>query len=183
MKFLILDLLVLLNLASCTSIDKQTCQNSDWRRIGYRDGRNGRQVKEFRSDEAKCENLGTPLNSDQYFKGYASGITAYCTHANGLYVGSQGEDYHKQCPRSIESEFLIGYVEGKRGYDRIEMEKKRTNSLINAGRQVSNQCTFNSDCNVERSCTFSKCDGSNSKCTFDSDCNIEGACDFGRCNF
>jgi hypothetical protein len=184
-------LLCLLSLGACSSLSlsKETCLGTDWNTLGKKDGREGRPAGQFKKIEESCSQVGIKIDREAYRKGYVQGIAAYCTKANGYYVGNQGQEYFQQCPPGLESDFLTGYSAGKKDHEQQELEKKKVNllekSLTSQPQFIQQkQCTFDSDCDIRRTClSNNQCNGTNISCHFNSDCVIHGECRFDQCHF
>jgi ribosome modulation factor len=122
-RFGLFGLLVLSQ--GCATLSKQDCETADWTKIGHDDGYQGKPHDEFLKHQAACKKHGIQANLDVYKVSYSRAmVEEYCTESRGYKLGSEGRTYKNVCPKQIESEFLKGYLEGKKDY-RIRKERER----------------------------------------------------------
>lgn len=194
---LILTSLVLTSCAALQENYKQQCAARDWNKTGYNDALAGNKPNSYELNQ--CMSSGAPLNRSAYDNGYVDGLKQFCTYDYGVYFGREGKEYNNTCTPSVMNAFLAGYSKGKMEYQRLNVAKDQVEAIrqINAPavglpgmgqRPVGQACTFNSDCDLQVSCSMTsepgivkRCEGSGKICTFDSDCKVQGFCSNSTC--
>lgn len=108
--------------AGCATLqgDKHTaaCTAGNWDRFGENDGRLGIATQERVELFEDCEQSGQPVDLSAYQVGRSRGLSVYCTVENGYEVGRTGRQYDGVCPTTVAADFLQGYEQGRREYDR-----------------------------------------------------------------
>ncbi len=106
-------LMTLLALSGCATLNKSECLKGDWAAIGYNDAIAGlRSQNELQEHYEACAEYKVRPNNKVYFSGYQRGLTQFCTQESGLQYGSNSSEYYGICPKSLENNFLDGYLNG-----------------------------------------------------------------------
>ena len=193
-------LIVFFTIASCSTMGKQACLENDWKRQGFEDAYEGQPQSEFDYHKRNCGRFDVKVNKHHYFVGYKKGLKKFCTPERAKHLGRSGKEYFGQCPSKVEKAFLREYNFAYREYQLDQREQKLRereeevaarehravgieDSLRTSHAASQNQCNFNSDCTIELSCTFNRCERTGKACSFDSDCEIEGSCTFDKCTY
>ena len=158
----------------CSSLSKEDCSNKNWFKLGKSDAMSGEvepKTSDYRRD---CSEHGLQIKSMDYLKGFEKGLEEYCSYDNGISDGEDGENTHTLCEKenpAYKKGYLVGFREFKTKESIVKLKEKLLED--NGGKE----CSFNSECMMEGSCSLGKCERSGSECSFDSDCEYEGSCD------
>lgn len=106
-----------LALAGCAAMNRQECEVSDWRSVGFEDRARGTTVARIADYRKACAKHHVAPDLDAYRAGYAEGVETFCREANGFSVGSRGASYEGVCPSELEVQFLGGYRTGRHLYE------------------------------------------------------------------
>ena len=100
---------------STTAIKRKYCESLNVYEKGYADGVKGLPSQFFKSYEQECgDYVEVEPKKIQYNQGWKKAVSSFCTEKSGYELGLKGSQYHKVCPKEIESEFLAGYKKGDR---------------------------------------------------------------------
>lgn len=182
-----LFIFVFFTLLGCSTLSKQQCQSMDWQERGRVDGSDGKPSSTVSTYGESCEEHGIQIDGTRYEQGRRQGLKVFCDYESGRAYGAEGKKYLSVCPEELEGNFLRGYRLGLKEYELAKREQelrdqeakireREANIANRLSAHNANSCTFNSDCKIKRSCTFSKCENTGAACSFDSDCEIEGRC-------
>jgi len=105
-------ILGLIFLAGCASPAKKACLQTDWRKLGYEEGENGKGMDSSLSRRLRCQNEGVPPDMARYEQGRRQGLERYCTASNGRTTGAKGMGYPNVCPPDLEASFKAAYLMG-----------------------------------------------------------------------
>ena len=94
------------------SLNKNQCLSGDWFSIGITDGRLGFSPARIADHADACEELGIVPKASEYRAGWNEGVRGFCTFAQGVRRGRDGDPYHGLCPPDLEPGFLSGYDQG-----------------------------------------------------------------------
>ncbi|HVK61839.1 MAG TPA: DUF2799 domain-containing protein [Bdellovibrionales bacterium] len=122
MKNILLLFLASTSLVACMT--KEKCEQIDWSRRGWDDGRSGSYAS-IGSDAGTCRDFGVKVDNEAYASGYAGGIKEYCTYTSGLEAGQRDAYYHNQCPKDLEPAFLSGYNVGKAEHQQKQLREEQ----------------------------------------------------------
>lgn len=100
--------------ASCATLDEGECRTADWRRIGYVDGRDGRESSRLVEHEKSCSDYGVRPDTQLWTTGYNDGLAMYCTAPNGYVTGRRGDYYNDVCPPEMDRVFRPAWEDGRR---------------------------------------------------------------------
>lgn len=103
-----------LALGACTTLTREECSSGDWRKIGVRDGNDGRPAERFDRHVKACGREGGAPDRELYLSGWQNGLAAYCTSVRGYREGALGQRYYDVCPPQSVEQFQIGYQLGGR---------------------------------------------------------------------
>ena len=103
-------------LASCATLNKSECSNTDWQAIGVKDGLNGRDVNYLQNHREACVEHGAKPDVEKYQLGYKAGLARYCTAGKGYWLGESGQDFKDVCPLEFGDAYLKGYKKGHNLY-------------------------------------------------------------------
>lgn len=189
---LLIVLLLGLAMSSCAYMNElaqRSCEGIDWNSQGSQEALAGKKRDAAAAND--CEIRGVRVDRKAYEAGYAEGLKRFCTREYGEYFGREGGKYQQTCPGAFENNFLAGFSRGKLDYERLQLERTRTNafqSMVSANTPTGRACTFNSDCETHISCLPStsepgvrRCAGNGVICTFNSDCTVKAQCVGGTC--
>lgn len=109
--------IAVLALAGCAAMNREECEVSDWRSVGFEDGVRGQTVARITDYRKACAKHHVAPDLDAYRAGYAEGVESFCREANGFSVGSRGAAYEGVCPAGLEEQFLDGYRTGRHLYE------------------------------------------------------------------
>ena len=126
-------------LNGCATLNESECRTTNWRDLGERDGRNGREPNTRLGQHAEsCSKYGVSPNQGQYYAGWQQGVPFYCAPENAYAVGRRGDSYEGVCPGDADRVFRMNYGNGKRVYDVTQKInslgydiKTRENKLVN----------------------------------------------------
>ena len=156
-------------LVSCNTIASRTkkhCKYIDAYEKGREDALNGETKKGFYKEVKLCAEYGIPLNKDQYTKGRAEGLKAFCVYNKGYEFESlKGKTYLNVCPKKSEEVFLKGYREG----DKKCLHESGYSHAVNGREAVfaSSQCLKLSENQGQKEYTKGHSVGLKVFCTYD----------------
>jgi hypothetical protein len=183
----IVCLFVILLNTSCATLSKEQCEQIDWFQKGREEALGGERQGKVHSYSERCENVGAKINQQAFLAGYDEGLKIFCTQESGYKHGLAGEAYGDICPPGSSEAFLKGYNAGAREFrlQKREQElKKREEEVARKEKLLTRfgtkECTYDSDCTIQNTCSFGKCANDGQKCSFNSDCKQLGRCSFER---
>ncbi len=115
-KYLFLLIFIPFVLSGCETLSPQQCASADWLQIGYKDGGEGRPRARIEDHAQACAKAGIAVDRARYFAGHDQGLLYYCTPANGLRGGREGQSYQDVCPPHLAPGFLEPYRYGREIY-------------------------------------------------------------------
>ncbi len=188
-------ILILMGVATCTSLSKEDCANMHWSSKGREDAYQGKTLAELGKYQKQCNKHAVTIDKENYYDGFNEGLKTFCTEERANSFGRSGGVYQGQCPTHLEKNFIKPYELAYREYKIEKKEKEleeRQEELNSQALEARNRseavailtgksCSFDSDCTLEDSCDFKRCRRSSLQCTFNSDCDLEGDCRFSRC--
>lgn len=119
-------------LAGCVSPAKRACIETDWKRVGYEEGRQGSLAERSALQRDRCIREGVPPDTAQYEQGRKKGIEKYCTADNGYALGVKGDAYQGACPPELKRPFVDAYQKGLIAYaQQLERDFKAKADLQN----------------------------------------------------
>ena len=110
---IILFILNWIALSGCATLGKDECLNADWFTIGYEDGAKGYPASRIGNHREACARHGVAPDFKRYEQGLLEGLREYCTPQRGYGLGVSGKSYSYVCPKTLESDFLEAYRQGK----------------------------------------------------------------------
>ena len=108
MKIFILA--TLLVLSSCSSLSRDECNDTNWRKIGINEGSYGK-PSNFDAYEKQCKKFGDVSFKSDYDQGHLEGLEIFCTYSNGYYFGSNQQSNVEEC-KQFNSDFSRGFKDG-----------------------------------------------------------------------
>jgi len=93
------------------------CAGLDWGPIGQRGGLHGEAPEKLSARSSECAGALTAANAEDYQRGRARGLLAYCTPDAGYDAGRNGRAYRGVCPPESEGAFLASYNKGRGLFD------------------------------------------------------------------
>jgi hypothetical protein len=134
-------LAVVFGLAGCESPKPQNaadCSKIDWQREGARRVANGQPVEAAWQGArgAECSANGWPADRVAFDRGYAGGISAYCSPRNGLSQGRADRRYQGICPTVLADEFQRAFDLG-RVLQQADTDKSNAESQMARARAIS----------------------------------------------
>lgn len=93
------------------------CADVDWASLGQRDGLYGETPDRLSLRATECAGALTASNAQDYHRGRARGLLAYCTPDAGYDAGRNGRDYRGVCAPETEGAFLAEYRKGRGLFD------------------------------------------------------------------
>ena len=121
MKFFILATLFILS--SCSSLSRDECDETNWRKIGINEGSYGN-PSNFSSYEKQCKKFGNVAFKSDYDQGHQEGLEIFCTYSNGYYFGFNQKSSVDEC-KQFNSDFSRGFKDGNG-----EREEKKKQGLL-----------------------------------------------------
>lgn len=115
----------------------QQCQSMNWHHEGYQDGLHGNNKRDLSRSIADCAKFNISVNAQQYSKGWEFGVRQYCKPANGLRLGTNGENYNHVCPADMVTGFEKAW---RRGLERYCIPSTGYN-LGRSGKPFPNFCS------------------------------------------
>lgn len=105
---------IALALSACTTLTREECSSGDWRKIGLRDGNDGRPAERFDRHVKACGRDGSAPDRELYLSGWHTGLATYCTSVRGYREGALGQKYYDVCPAQSANQFQTGFQLGSR---------------------------------------------------------------------
>lgn len=96
MRYLLL--LLLIPLASCTTLSEDQCRAGDWYAIGVSDGAKGRLATYINKHATACADYGIRPDPVLWEKGRREGLTRYCLPETAWSEGARGHQLSPVCP-------------------------------------------------------------------------------------
>ena len=104
-------------LAGCVPhMTLQQCQSMNWHHAGYQDGMHGKNQRDLNRSIADCAKFNISVNTKQYNKGWHFGVRQYCKPANGMRLGTSGQNYNHICPANMAPAFEKAWRHGLKRY-------------------------------------------------------------------
>ena len=111
-------LLLLVTLASCSSLSKSECEVGDWYAIGKSDGYDGSPaVSRIARHNEACNKYGISVDHERYNQGHQEGLLSYCTLDRGVSEGKAGRSYAGVCEGQGDFDFRRGHTIGMEYHD------------------------------------------------------------------
>lgn len=126
--FILLFPTVLILSGCAKMMNENQCLVADWRTVGYEDGSQGRGEQWISKRSEACAEHGVTVNLDEYLFGRDQGLETFCQPRRGFDMGIRGNRYENVCPRTLETEFLVAYQDGRELSDR----RREVNELEHA---------------------------------------------------
>lgn len=111
-----LIVILLAQLAACSSISKDECLQGDWYSLGVNDGKAGELSSKFRDYQKDCAEHGVAPDFKTYQQGHSQGLVFFCDFPHGEAWGRAGKDYNTACTGKLEPSFRQGFQQGQRWY-------------------------------------------------------------------
>ncbi len=111
-----LMVILLSQLAACSSISKDECLQGDWYSLGVNDGKAGELSGKFREYQKDCADHGVMPDFKTYQQGHSQGLVFFCDFQHGEAWGRAGKDYNTACTGKLEPSFRQGFQQGQRWY-------------------------------------------------------------------
>lgn len=105
------------------------CRVADWRSLGFQDGANGTSLDQYSAREKSCAKAGITAQIDPYMVGRTDGLKTFCQPERGFRAALNGYVYSGVCPASAESDFLIGYDDGRTAYQALNAVSTLKNEI------------------------------------------------------
>ncbi|WP_064605068.1 DUF2799 domain-containing protein [Photobacterium sp. J15] len=140
-----LCMVVLAQLAGCSSMSVEECKVADWYAVGLQDGRNGAPSSRVNDYAEDCLEANVTVDQAAWFNGYDLGLTHYCMPDNGYRVGRSGGVYNGVCDSPF---FLEQYNKGRAEYrveQRIRDIDRELDSIAVQLKQLDKNARNNSD--------------------------------------
>ncbi len=118
-------------LSGCASISEEACRAGDWDGVGFRDGVEGRLPSYFLNHARACNEIGIAPNKSVWEKGYAEGLTRYCTPRRAFEEGQSGDRLNNVCPAQDVQDLRRANERGLRWY-RIDRDIQENESRIHS---------------------------------------------------
>ena len=110
--------------SSCSSLTKEECDSTNWRKKGFTEGTYGYPSK-LNSYEKQCKEFGHIISKSEYIDGRNEGLEIYCNYNNGYNLGLSGKMGFGDC-EAINPDFTHGYSVGNT--EREEQERQNLQS-------------------------------------------------------
>jgi hypothetical protein len=120
---IILLLALLSGCATSNVISKEECLNSNWERVGFRDGARGEAPAFLDQHIYSCQDTAHPVDQAAYQAGRERGLKQYCTEAALYDAGQMGRPYHGVCDRALEVHWQNGHERFLLNGERREAER------------------------------------------------------------
>lgn len=132
MKTLLLNLSLILTLASCATLSEEECHTGNWKDIGYADGQSGKTMKQYSSHLKACSEYNIKPNIETYRLGRNQGLSEYCEPSKAFDYGHTGKPYLNVCIGKNSKKFSSEYNLGKSIYViKTELDSIRTRLVQN----------------------------------------------------
>lgn len=126
-------------LAGCASMSPEECLIANWGEQGWQDGRNGYAPTRIIEHRKACAEVGVVPDTAQYRRGWDQGVLEYCTPANGVVLGRQGQPYRNVCPPQLEGPFVYWHQLGMDVYQAQRRVNNLDRDLAQARRQLDRE--------------------------------------------
>ena len=125
--------LAILSYACTTVYEKQsTCISQDWYSIGYDVAKHGDNAEPaWANATSGCAEQKMWADRESYDRGYALGLAAFCTRANGFEFGQRNLGYDYICADEQQAIFNAAYIDGKELYAVNLNVESSENDLLN----------------------------------------------------
>lgn len=118
-------LALLLILSGCAAKEVRGCRDGEGYSLGYQDAMYGFPQNYAQDREKACVGIGAKLDDKKYAQGFSSGLKKFCRTEYGYEFGLQGQLYQRTCPKTSESKFLSGYLNGRKKYLNEEIKDRQ----------------------------------------------------------
>ncbi|WP_372810704.1 DUF2799 domain-containing protein [Litorivivens sp.] len=105
---------ITLLLSACASMSPEECQYADWQEVGRSDAQRGLSQDHVAQHRKSCAKAGYPIDAQQYYAGYQTGLRDYCIGVTAYNAARLGRSKPVQCePASVRShDFTRAYHYG-----------------------------------------------------------------------
>ncbi|MGF1716495.1 DUF2799 domain-containing protein [Photobacterium chitinilyticum] len=133
MRKLALSILVIAQMAGCSSMSVEECKTADWQAVGTIDGQNGVPASRVNDYSEDCKEAGVRVDQPAWYAGYDLGLSYYCVPDNGYRIGRSGRAYYGVCDSPV---FIEQYNQGQREYRVEKRIMKIDNELVSIDREL-----------------------------------------------
>lgn len=138
MRVYLMALFTALGLSGCATgvMSEKECLAADWYGAGLQDGARGLTEAAFDERASRCTAFNAPApNGEAYLEGRRVALFRLCTDEGGYDYGRSGRVYRGVCRADQETEFLGGYLSGRRIYGyaaQRDVAQSDYNSIVSA---------------------------------------------------